>query len=186
MGHGFHGYVSHNQRPWRFEVRDARLNVPAAIGRKFRIGDVVQDRGWNSPKGKNMGHLPAMFDYRKVCQNWHWYHCSSRKSQGFMPLLQLHLGRLHLAEVLKRLGKGTKTYRIVLHIDALRTQSCLILHEWTLRRIQQILNCHFPDLRCPSHMFMYNLHNVRYPCKYMYASHFIRIDTSYHWTCLPE
>ena len=25
------------------EVRDARLNVPAAIGRKFRIGDVVQD-----------------------------------------------------------------------------------------------------------------------------------------------
>ena len=47
MGHGFHGYVSHNQRPWRFEVRDARLNVPAAIGRKFRIGDVVQDRGWS-------------------------------------------------------------------------------------------------------------------------------------------
>ena len=77
MGHGFHGYVSHNQRPWRFEVRDARLNVPAAIGRKFRIGDVVQDRGWNSPNEvvekyqhqRTMGHFPAMFDYRKVCQN---------------------------------------------------------------------------------------------------------------------
>ena len=29
------------------QVRDARLNVPAAIGRKFRIGDVVQEQpGW--------------------------------------------------------------------------------------------------------------------------------------------